>query len=160
MKSIAQLAREVGLKPNTVQARIRKGMSIEEALKPLEYENGVNNKNLHPKEYHSWRNMRQRCLDKNCKDYGNYGGRGVKIIPRWKSFSNFYEDMGDSNGYTIDRIDVNGNYEPSNCRWTNLQTQAENRRNTKWYYLEDGSKVSERRYSRITGIPRYKLRKS
>ena len=78
-----------------------------------------------------YRGMRTRCLNKNCRDYKNYGGRGVSICDEWLLFKNFL-DWSLENGYdntkTIDRIDPNGNYEPSNCRWTTWDIQCRNRR--------------------------------
>lgn len=77
--------------------------------------------------WRSWRGMRGRCLNKNASDYPRYGGRGVKICDRWGEFENFLEDMGERpEGMTLDRIDSNGNYEPSNCRWATAQQQQEN----------------------------------
>ena len=75
--------------------------------------------------------MRYRCLNPNSKHYIDYGGRGIAICERWMTFENFYEDMGDPpTGMTLDRIDVNGNYEPDNCRWATDKQQVRNRRNT------------------------------
>jgi len=79
-----------------------------------------------------WVGLRSRCSNPNNSKYPNYGGRGVTFCERWKEYSNFLEDMGrrPSSEYSIDRIDVNGNYEPSNCRWTTAKVQARNKTTT------------------------------
>ena len=80
--------------------------------------------------YKTWESMKERCLNPDHKSYPDYGGRGIIICQRWlESFENFWQDMGDRpDGHSIDRIDSNGHYEPSNCRWADKSTQMSNRR--------------------------------
>lgn len=79
--------------------------------------------------YQVWNNMKQRCSNPNSTSYGNYGGRGIRVCDDWQDFDNFYKDMGDiPTGMSLDRIDVNGDYCKSNCRWATDSQQAYNKR--------------------------------
>lgn len=93
----------------------------------------LGDKRKHPL-YWTHADMKTRCYKINCKRYKNYGGRGIKICDRrlWKDwFYNFVEDMWPkpNQAYSLDRIDVNGNYEPNNCKWSTQREQASNRSN-------------------------------
>ena len=82
--------------------------------------------------YYSWQAMKSRCENPRNWKYNQYGGRGIKVCDRWRnSFINFMQDMGERpSGYTLDRIDPNGNYEHNNCRWATPKQQANNKRNS------------------------------
>jgi hypothetical protein len=83
--------------------------------------------------YSIWKNMKDRCLNPNNRRYKDYGGRGVKVCDRWLNVEYFIDDMYPSyqEGLTLDRINVNGDYEPDNCRWTTKTVQARNTRDIK-----------------------------
>jgi hypothetical protein len=81
--------------------------------------------------YNSFKCMRDRCNNPRNNRYHDYGGRGINVCDEWGRFDNFLRDMGERpQGYTLDRIDVNGNYEPSNCKWSTPKEQYYNKRNT------------------------------
>ncbi len=83
------------------------------------------------KTYFAWRSMRRRCYQLNDAAYKNYGGRGISVCHQWRvSYDQFVSDIGlCPEGLSLDRIDCNGNYEPSNCRWATPRMQTNNKRN-------------------------------
>lgn len=89
--------------------------------------------------YYTWASMRDRCSNPKSKGWKRYGGRGIKVCARWEKYSNFLEDMGErvSTEHSIDRIDNNGNYEPSNCRWA-IRTVQQNNTSTNKYITAFG----------------------
>jgi hypothetical protein len=82
--------------------------------------------------YNTWRSMMRRCTTPSATGYESYGGRGIKVCERWTKFESFLADMGTRpDNRTLDRIKVDENYEPSNCRWATKEEQSNNRRNNR-----------------------------
>ncbi len=95
-------------------------------------------------EYRSWCHMKERCLNENCKDYYNYGKRGIIICDEWiDSFERFYKYMGNKPSpiHSLDRIDSDGNYEPSNCKWSTPTEQSQNRLSNKIKNKAEADKI-------------------
>lgn len=104
--------------------------------------------------YQVWKDMKGRCCDLNNKRYANYGGRGIKVCDEWLTFENFCKwalSDGYSDDLTIDRINNDGNYEPSNCRWATKKIQANNRR-TNHLLTYKGETHTLKEWAEITGI--------
>lgn len=109
--------------------------------------------------YNSYRSMMDRCENPNAHNYNLYGGRGIEICEDWHDIEKF-EEWVKSSGYekrlTLERIDVNGNYEPSNCTWATRKEQANNRRNTTYVTIDGVTKtISE--WAEFSGINRSTL---
>lgn len=105
--------------------------------------------------YSIWQDMKSRCLNKKSHEYKDYGARGITVCKEWeKDFLNFY-NWAINNKYskdlTIDRINVNGNYEPKNCRWATKEEQGNNRRNNHLIYYR-GEYLTVTRLSKIVNI--------
>lgn len=98
--------------------------------------------------YHIWEGIKQMCLDPNAENYHNYGGRGIKVCGEWLDSFISFRDWSINNGYvdklTIDRINNDGNYEPSNCRWATIKEQSKNKRTNLKYKGEISSDASFR----------------
>lgn len=112
------------------------------------------------KIYRVWQAMKQRCNYPKTKYYKNYGGRGIKVCEEWESdFTTFYEwamANGYEDGLSIDRKDVNGNYEPSNCKWsTNLEQQNNTRYNVMLTYKGETKTASQ--WARLLNVKRAKI---
>lgn len=123
----------------------------ENAIRVSKNKHGMVNSKL----WKIWYGMRARCRNPKINGYKNYGGRGIKVCEEWdKSFVSFME-WANKNGYkeglSIDRIDPNGNYEPSNCRWVTRLEQANNKR-TSFFVSYNGETHTISEWSRITGI--------
>lgn len=110
-------------------------------------------------EYVAWMAMRKRCRDPNATCYHRYGGRGITVCEGWHNFKNFISDMGPrpSPHHSIDRKDVNGNYEPENCRWATSEMQANNRRNNRFIAFQGETKTLAQ-WARALSIPYSKLK--
>lgn len=110
--------------------------------------------------YWIYSGMKARCLNKNEPCYKHYGGRGIKICSEWLKGYVFFRSWALSHGYqdnlTIDRLDVNGNYEPSNCRWVTVKEQANNRRDN-LFLVYNGESKTLQQWSDTYGINRKTL---
>lgn len=114
-----------------------------DATKEANYKHGCNRRGSTTREYTVWTQMLGRCYNKKNSRYKNYGARGIIVCDRWKySFNNFISDIGErpSEKHSIERDEVNGNYEPSNCRWATDLEQARNRTDNHWIE-HDGRKM-------------------
>jgi hypothetical protein len=105
--------------------------------------------------YNAWAAMIQRCENPKSRFFADYGGRGISVCPEWRGdFRIFYRDMGDrpAKGYSLGRIDNDGNYEPGNCRWETSKQQMRNRRTTKWLEF-NGERRPLGEWAELYGLP-------
>lgn len=114
------------------------------------------------KEYQAWNHMIQRCENQNDISYQFYGARGIEVCKRWReSFENFLEDVGfaPTPKHSIDRIDVNGNYEPNNVQWASSKAQQNNKTNNRIIDLNDGAgPMTFNQQAERLGIPRDRVK--
>lgn len=109
------------------------------------------------KAYRSWSGMKQRCYNKKNQKFPEYGGRGISVCERWSSFENFISDMGAPKEHeSIDRVDVNGNYCPENCRWATQLEQQNNRRDNVIFEV-NGERLTMAQYARKYGLNEDKI---
>lgn len=103
--------------------------------------------------YRIWNGMRERCENPHNKRWADYGGRGITVCERWRTFANFYADMGEPPlDASIERIDNNGSYEPGNCRWAGRKEQQRNRRGLRLVTYQ-GETLSLVEWSERLGLP-------
>lgn len=116
----------------------------------------------HTKIHTVWKTMKQRCFCKNHHKFKDYGGRGITVCDEWKNdFQAFYDYVSElphfgEEGYSIDRINNDGNYEPGNVKWSTLKEQARNRRTCRYVYY-NGEFLTIAELSEKTGVPAKKL---
>lgn len=105
-------------------------------------------------EYFAWISAMKRCNQRSHKQWSDYGGRGITFCKRWHDFNMFFLDMGKkpSPKHSIDRIDNDGNYEPSNCRWATNSEQKRNTRNSYWWFVDGKRYETAREASAIVGV--------
>lgn len=102
--------------------------------------------------FRSWYGMLERCFIETAHAYRHYGGRGITVTPRWFEFAAFLADMGPRpKGLSLDRINNNGNYEPSNCRWATMKEQAANTRRTRTVEI-GGKRMIHSDAARLAGV--------
>lgn len=138
---------------------IKKGLTVSCGCYNRQRVHETHSKGNHTKTplYYVWTNMKQRCQNSRNPEYHNYGGRGIKVCDEWQTFQPFHEWAVNS-GYTvggkdqsIDRINVNGNYEPSNCRWATFKEQQNNRRVSRKFNVF-GVEMSLEQMAKLSGI--------
>jgi hypothetical protein len=137
------------------------GCLQKEMIKKANKKHGKSHSRLH----YIWMAMKERCYNKNNKDYIRYGGRGIEICDEWRNDFQVFYDWATSNGYeetaefgkfTIDRIDVNGNYIPSNCKFSTIKEQCNNK-TTNHFELYKNKKYTLSQLEDIIGVPQRKI---
>lgn len=133
---------------------LSKEMSVKNGLKSRIGERSLKHGDFGSKLYGVWAGMKRRCQNPNTTYYKDYGGRGIKVCNEWQNYEAFKEwalESGYKEGLTIERIDVNGNYCPNNCKWIPLSAQNANKRNT-IYIKYKGKLFTIKETAQITGF--------
>lgn len=124
-----------GIQVTVVGCNLRRGNTVscgcyaKDRISGSNFRHGHAVRNMESSTHRSWHSMRDRVLNSSHKSFKAYGGRGIKISPRWDCFENFLRDMGERpSGSTLGRINNSGDYEPGNCVWESSKAQANNRR--------------------------------
>lgn len=108
--------------------------------------------------YVCWSQMIERCRDTNHPGYHRYGGRGIRVCRRWRSFTNFFADMGNPpRGKSLGRVHNSKGYDPDNCEWQTPRQQANNRRGNRLLTFK-GRRLTVAEWSRVIGIPQIRIR--
>lgn len=144
----------LGVPCHTIIRRIRNGVPPDEAVSKQTGRSPKRKRTPPANEYRIWYHMRRRCNIKKDKSFQDYGGRGIQVCDSWNaSFEEFLNDMGPRPGpdFSLDRIDVNGNYEPENCRWADKYQQSRNRRSSIFLTI-DGVTKTTIEWSRHPGV--------
>jgi len=137
-KTVYRCSCECGNTSEHTSANLNKGITqscgclCKEKVSAAKWKHGHGHPNRRSRTYSSWTAMRERCLNPKNKRYPDWGGRGITICERWNDFALFLQDMSEKpDGTSLDRIDNDAGYSPSNCRWSTPKEQANNRRNRK-----------------------------
>jgi hypothetical protein len=136
-----------------------RAMALDEKRLSIVTKHGHSPTHKRSPEYSSWRSMISRCYQSNFPSFHRYGGRGIRVCESWRDdFLAFLNDMGTRlEGYTLDRIDNNGNYEPNNCRWASRKEQSNNRSNHH-YVLFKGEQLTIAEMAQKLGVTWYFIR--
>lgn len=115
--------------------------------------------------YKVWLTMVQRCTNPNCRNWADYGGRGITVCDTWRQYETFYADMSETyaHGLTLERVDNDGPYAKWNCVWASRTAQGSNKRNTVWFVLDGVSVCTEeaaRRLGVTSGALRYRKKRA
>jgi len=156
--TISQWAERSGINQRTLLRRLNRGTPIALALSVPRADKATGKQTrFTTPEYRAWMSIKRRCYNTNSEDYPTYGRKGVVMCERWlQSFCNFLADIGPrpSKIHSLDRIDVNGNYEPGNCRWATAKQQARNTSRTRWIEFQ-GERLSLAEWAERFHVPAY-----